>query len=246
MSVHKISAAFGSDLNVEWPCPACGQKTLQIMKESFVHRDTLETRRMQSEDWFEPEMHASVFSCMSLCSRAQCGEVVACAGKGGWERDWDEYKHEVNYLRWYQPVSFIPCLKPFSLPDDCPEEIADPLKASFSVFLTHPGAAANLVRISVERMLTAMGVAERNEKDKRIPLHQRLEKLPATYEAFSKPLMAIKFLGNAGSHRHDEVNVADIEDAFGIMDHVVNELFSGRRESVAVLTERLHTRFQKK
>ena len=56
MPVHKISAGFSGSLNVEWPCPACGQKTLLIDKESFYMKSLLESRRAQNEEWFEPDM----------------------------------------------------------------------------------------------------------------------------------------------------------------------------------------------
>lgn len=244
MPVHKISGVFFDDLQVEWPCPACGQKTLLILKESFTLNDSLDTSRNSSETWFEPEMHSSVFSCMARCSRSQCGEVVACIGNSGYEQQgWDE-ESPYEYYRWHQPVSFVPSLHPFGLPEQCPEKIAKPVEASFSIFLMQPGAAANLIRISVERMLTAMGVAERTDKDKRIPLHNRLEILPELYASFSKPLMAIKFLGNAGSHTYDGVKIRDIEDAFEIMEYVVNDLFSGRKESIGVLTKRLSDKFK--
>ncbi|EMN1419583.1 DUF4145 domain-containing protein [Klebsiella aerogenes] len=244
MSLHKISGAFFNDMQVEWPCPKCNQKTLQIITESFVQNDTHDTQKYRGEDWFEPEMDSSVFSCMARCSRKQCGEVVACSGKSGWEQGWDEETNNNEYYQWHKPFTFFPPLHPFELPEKCPEEIAEPLKASFSIFLMQPGAAANLIRISVERMLTAMGVAERNDRNKRIFLHHRLEMLPALYESFSKPLMAIKFLGNAGSHTYDEVKTKDIEDAFEIMEYVVNDLFSGRKESIEVLTKRLSDKFK--
>lgn len=244
MPVHKISRAFFKNMQVEWPCPACGQKTLQILRESFTLNDTLDTRVNSHEIWFEPEMHSSVFSCMASCSRAQCGEVVACVGNSGWEHQgWDEESPD-EYYQWYTPVSFFPSLHPFGLPVQCPEEIAKPIEASFSIFLMQPGAAANLIRISVERMLTAMGVAERTENDRRISLHNRLKMLPELYALFFEPLMAIKFLGNAGSHTYDEVKTSDIEDAFEIMEYVVNDLFSGRKESIEVLTKRLSDKFK--
>ena len=52
MTVHKLSGAFFHDMQVEWPCPNCNQKTLQIIKESFVSYDTHDTRKFRSEDWF--------------------------------------------------------------------------------------------------------------------------------------------------------------------------------------------------
>lgn len=245
MPVHKISGAFFKDMQVEWPCPECGQKTLQIITESFVLNDTLDTSRNSSEIWFEPEMHVSIFSCMARCTRNQCGEVVACTGKSGWEQQgWDQETLNDEYYQWFKPKTFFPALHPFELSEKCPEEITEPLQASFSIFLMQPGAAANLIRVSVERMLTAMGIAERNDKGKRIILHNRLGMLPALYESFSEHLMAIKFLGNAGSHTYDDVNTKDIEDAFEIMEYVVNDLFSGRKESVDVLTKRLSDKFK--
>lgn len=243
MPVHKISARFFGSLNVEWPCPACGQKTLIIDSESFNKKSLLESRRAQSEDWFEPDMDEKVFSCMAHCSRVNCGEVVVCIGKGGWEEEWDDEMRCVGHVIWYEPMSFIPTLHPFALPGECPEEIAGPITASFSVYLSQSGSAANLIRIAVERMLTAIGVPEHNDKNKRIILHQRIELLDGQYAPYKDTLMAIKFLGNAGSHTYDEVTTGDIEAAFEIMEYVVNDLFSGRKESIAVLTRRLHDKF---
>jgi len=243
MPVHKISARFTQSMEVEWPCPECGQKTLQIDKVNFKSESVLKCRRAHGEDWFEPEMDETVFSCMAHCSRSSCGEVVVCIGKGGWEVDWDYENNSREYYSWYEPMSFIPTLHPFALPGKCPGEITGPLTASFSVYLSQPGSAANLIRIAVERMLTAIGVPEHNDKQKRINLHQRIELLDGQYTPYKNTLMAIKFLGNAGSHTYDEVSTSDIEAAFEIMEYVVNDLFSGRKESIDVLTRRLHRKF---
>lgn len=83
MTVHKISARFFRNLNVEWPCPVCGQKTLPIDNERFYMKSLLGSPRAQNEEWFEPDMDETVFSCMAHCSRTSCDEVVACLGKGG-------------------------------------------------------------------------------------------------------------------------------------------------------------------
>ncbi|EPQ3462325.1 DUF4145 domain-containing protein [Klebsiella aerogenes] len=245
MPLHKFSGAFFKDMQVEWPCPECGQKTLEIVQETFFVNDTHGTNKHSHEDWFEPEMHRAIFSCTARCSRRQCGEIVACSGDSGWERrGWDDPEDDEEYYQWFHPKTFFPSLHPFELPAKCPEEITDPLLASFSIFLMQPSAAANLIRISVERMLTAMGVLEHKNTGWRIGLKERLKKLPEIYAAYSGQLMAIKFLGDAGSHDYDKVKLKDIEDAFEIMDHVVNDLFSGRKESIEILTKRLSEKFK--
>ena len=240
MAVHKLSSKFNTDFNVDWPCPECGQLTLQIDKESFRHENTAETRKGWSEDWFEIEMSRFIFTCIARCSRPSCGEVVVCQGKGRWEEDTAPSVREQQHRPFFRPLSFLPALHPFQLPDRCPEEISAPLTGAFSVFLMQPGAAANLIRIAVERMLTAMNVSE----GKVGSLHRRLEALSGPYARYKKRLLAIKFLGNAGSHSYDEVKIDDIEDAFGIMDHTLNELFSGRKEDIDILTKRLNDKFE--
>lgn len=245
MPVHKISADFYQSLEVEWPCPACGQKTLQIDRDSFNSKSLLESRRMQEEDWFEAELDKTVFSCMAQCSRSSCGEVVACSGHGAWREDWDYENDKRICHAWHKPLHFVPALHPFTLPVQCPEEITIPIEASFSVYLSQPGSAANLIRIAVERMLTAIGIPELDAKDKRIILHQRIESLNGQYAPYKDTLMAIKFLGNAGSHTYDEVVIEDIEAAFEMTEYVVNDLFSGRKESIDVLTARLNGKFKK-
>ncbi|WP_024555002.1 DUF4145 domain-containing protein (plasmid) [Franconibacter helveticus 513] len=245
MAVQKISAEFYENKQVDWPCPECHQQTLKIIPETFWEKDTSETRRVLQEDWFEPEMIEKVFVCMAECSRQDCSEVVACTGLARVNEGYDP-EAGVEYYKSYRPVNFFPPLHPIVLTGNCPVEIQEPLIGSFYVYLSQPGSAANLIRIAVEQLLTAIGIPYKNEKDKRIVLHDRLENLSGKYEEYKKPLMAIKFLGNAGSHMHDSVSVADIEDAFEIMEYVTNDLFSGRKESLVVLTERLSNKFKGK
>ncbi|HGT6217305.1 TPA: DUF4145 domain-containing protein, partial [Escherichia coli] len=230
------------NLSVNWPCPTCHQKTLQIVKNTFVTKDSARTRLNYTEDWFDHEMCESVFICMAECTRPQCQEVVACSGIGGESHFWEEDVGD-HVESWYRPMCFSPILHPFLIPERCAEEIRQPLIASFSVYLSQPGSAANLIRITVERMLTAIGVPELNDNNKRIVLHHRLEKLDGQYASYKDALMAIKFLGNAGSHTYDEVEIGDIEDAFAIMEYVVNDIFSGRRESIDVITKRINGKF---
>nr|ELR5252466.1 DUF4145 domain-containing protein [Providencia rettgeri] len=242
MAVHRISEQFYDDLNIDWPCPNCHQKTLQI--KSFIKEKSAYTRKNEYEDSFEPEMKELVFTCIAKCTRQQCEEVVACSGIGSPDTFWNnEYgEHQKNC---YRPMTFTPELHPFRIPEQCAKEISEPLTASFSIYLRQPGSAANLIRITVERMLTAIGVPESDKKNKRISLHHRLESLAGQYEPYKHILMAIKFLGNAGSHTYDEVNIDDVEDAFEIMEYVVNGLFSCKKESIDILTDRIQEKFGK-
>lgn len=151
-----------------------------------------------------------------------------------------------NLESWYKPISFSPTLHPFQIPEKCAEEVRQPLTASFAVYLSQPGSAANLIRITVENMLTKIGVPKLNDKNNLVPLDKRIKNLDGEYASYKEILMAIKFLGNAGSHTCDEVEIGDIEDAFAVMEYVVNDFFSGRKESVGVITKRIDGKFNYK
>ena len=67
MAVHKLSSNFYQSFNVDWPCPECGQLTLQIEKESFRDEATADTQKCAKEDWFEPDMASYIFTCIARC-----------------------------------------------------------------------------------------------------------------------------------------------------------------------------------
>ncbi|MFP8661484.1 DUF4145 domain-containing protein [Enterobacter kobei] len=123
------------------------------------------------------------------------------------------------------------------LPEQCPRNVAEPLKESFALFPGAPGAAANTIRIALEQMMDALGVQAMRS------LHHRIEALPAAYAEHREALMAIKFLGNAGSHELDRVTTLDIEHAFFITEFVLRKIYAGSTQSVRQLVNRLTAQF---
>lgn len=180
-----------------------------------------------------------VFSCLLACERAACGAVVAASGTGyvediaGQERE----AGEEPYIEVFEVRSFTPPLSAFPLPRRCPENVAKPLRLSFALFLNSPGPAANAIRIALEELMNALGVAERRV------LHQRIEALPPEYAEYKRALMAIKILGNVGSHEVDRVTSQDIEQAYTIIEFVLRKIYDGSTESIGHLIARLEERF---
>lgn len=234
MAIHRIPKFFSDVKSVEWPCPTCGQKTLRILEDSFVCKETASTTKMLSDEWFDLEYVSSIFSCMSQCIRQECNEVVACSGRSGLEPDWDDH-NGIQYKPWYEPLSFIPGLKLFTLPEKCPVKISAPLETSFTLSKLCPGAAANLIRISIEELLTAIDVP--NKKGDR--LHNRIKAIPDNYSRFQDLLMAIKFLGNAGSHSYEKVTTDDLDNSYEIMNFILSDLYSDNRKKVSELANNL-------
>lgn len=129
-------------------------------------------------------------------------------------------------------------LHAFPVPGECPDSVRKPLIQSFALFLSAPGAAANTIRIAVEKLLTALGVAPARN------LVRRINALPEAYSDLKRALTTMKFLGNAGSHESDRVTTTDIEQTYTILEFVLRKIYVGSTESVEELIARLDDRFR--
>jgi hypothetical protein len=127
----------------------------------------------------------------------------------------------------YQPHFVTPPLELFPIPKNTPNSVTTALKAGFKLAFADPNSAANQLRTTVECLLDELKVPKKARFKHRnssmscavcgkatpvakppttrgkftdISLHQRIEKLPEKYRSLREDLLAVKWLGNAGSH----------------------------------------------
>ena len=220
-----------------WTCPSCQSASLAIQKGTFHFEVIPESVERWKKMDGELDDIRLVFICLLQCERAVCKTVVAVSGTGDVHENQD-YEDDERHYYLFQARLFTPTLPAFAIPAQCPQRVAQPLFQSFSLFLNAPGAAANAIRIALEELMAALGVPENRT------LHARIEALPEQYSQHKAALMAIKWLGNAGSHKLDRVNTYDIEQAYRIIEFVLSKIYAGSTESVAQLAERLDARFR--
>lgn len=210
------------------------------MRGSFHSETILESiARWQRSDG-ELEDIELVFCCLLKCDLGRCSTVVAVSGSGYvTDTPWEAREEgESSHTELFQALSFIPPLSAFTIPSRCPGHVVDPLRLSFSLFLNVQGAAANAIRIALEEMMTALGVAQTGS------LYQRIEALPTQYREYKTALTSMRLLGNAGSHTLDRVTATDIEQAYTIIEFVLQKIYDGSIESISQLVARLDERFR--
>ncbi|WNK42636.1 DUF4145 domain-containing protein [Pantoea agglomerans] len=236
---QSLLTCFTKHQSPAWSCPSCHSTSLAIMPDTFHSGAVPETvARFQQADGGLEDIRL-VFSCLLKCERARCGAVVAVSGTGEVRPAHDEDEEEDGnpHFSLFQAKCFIPALSVFNIPEQCPDAVAEPLKQSFALFPGAPGAAANAVRIALEQLMDALEIPPRGS------LHRRIEALPAPYSMQREALMAIKFLGNAGSHEFGSVTTLDIEHAFVITEFVLQKIYAGSTQSVRQLINRLTVQF---
>jgi hypothetical protein len=135
----------------------------------------------------------------------------------------------------------------FAIPEQSPSGVSGELKRAFSLFWIDPGSCANRLRVAVEALLTHQKVArtEINSRGRRGPLslHSRIERFKAKDPDAANYLLAIKWLGNVGSHSGmDEVGDDDLLGAFELIEHVVERLYVKRENRLKKIAKGINMR----
>jgi Domain of unknown function (DUF4145) len=231
----------------DWMCPTCGKGVLRIKDESF-HMDERAESRDHSHDAWEPEWITYVYSCLLYCTNDKCKEVIASSGSGSvdWSVSEDEHGEPEQICEdHFWPKYFDPPLRLIVIPPACPESVSGPVEESFRLFFASPSAAANSIRVSIEQLLTELKIRRFNRvkgKLRFVSLHQRIALLPTQYSEIKDLILAIKWLGNSGSHSRDSVKLDDVMDAYEFLEHILEEIFGKKAKKLKALAKKVNTR----
>ena len=223
---------FNKNSVPKWPCPRCGSGILTLKKQSLTYTETRASREQRYEPDWEPTNVRYVFSGVFQCSNQICQEQFASCGRGlvseGYTYD-EDGDTVIVYGEEFHPEYFYPSLLIFNIPRTCPRSVADHIRESFRLFFSDPGASANHIRKCIEAILTDKGVKRYtivNGMRKAIPLHQRILLYESKNRAVAERLLAVKWLGNVGSHTGDTTR-DDVLDGYEILETVLDDLYVG-------------------
>jgi len=233
----------------KWQCPTCNSSALKVVEEQFIEKYNSATEINYHEDWFDaPEMIVYTFTALLSCTNPQCKEVVACSGVGCVKEEYYSYygRDKRKYTKYYKPYFFYPALNIFQIPEKTPENVKESIRSSFSLIFTNPPSAANQIRIALECLLTALGIKRFNikpgQKRKRLNLHQRIELLPDKYQEVKNICLAIKWLGNSGSHCDEDMKFDDVFNSYYMLSFLLDEIYDNRHHHVKKLAKTINTK----
>jgi hypothetical protein len=121
--------------------------------------------------------------------------------------------------------------------------VVEEINKSFELIFCNPPSAANHIRIALENLLTYMKVKRyeiRKGKKIFVNVHTRIGLIPVKYQGIKEFCLAIKWLGNAGSHGYKNITLDDVMDAYEIMDEVLRELFEKKQEHIKKLVNTIN------
>ncbi len=154
----------------------------------------------------------------------------------------DEIESHTSYDEYYLPKCMVPMADMFDIPAKCPKEVSQQLRRAFSLFWLDTSAAAGRIRVALELLMDHLKIKRRcrqsNRKFRNLTLHERIGIFQTAEPALGPQLMALKWLGNTGSHE-SVLTPKDLLDAFELLDHVLTELIDQRSKKVMVLAKQI-------
>ena len=218
-----------------WPCMTCGGGHLRIAPNTIQHGPTAHTRAGRDHPGHEPDWDELRAVALATCDNPLCGEVATIVGKGEWAEDYDSYAHELNYYSRFQVTHFDPSPPLIVIPLACPDAAKKEIRKAFVLAWGDPPSAANHLRTAVERVLDGLKVLKTqkasNGSRHRLQLHYRIERIKTRHPEAHAALMAIKWLGNAGSHASD-LTQEQLLVAFDIFERALRHLFAAEDKEI--------------
>ena len=186
---------------------------------------------MKDHDAWEPEWMESRFCAILVCNSVKCGELAAISGsvfvEEAHEQDYNGSWNQ-SYVDLYEPRSLFPAPLPFQLFDEIPDVVKDRLVEAAGLIWQNSEASANQIRQAVESLMDCRKVKKtriQSGKRVRMSLHGRIKEFEKTDKDNAELLLAVKWLGNSGSHPGglDRDNVLD---AFDMIEMVLTNLYN--------------------
>ena len=210
-----------------WHCPACAGGYLKLRPETLHFVETSESRKAHEHEAWDPEWITYKFSAILCCNNEKCQEPVVATGKGRVDlvhaNDGD-----FEYVEFFYPDHLNPSPNIISISPQFPAEVISELQNSFISTWRDYSSAGNHIRAAVERLLDHLKEPKtklsKTGKRERLSLHNRIVGIASRDQELSEALLAVKWLGNAGSHT-DELTQDDVFDALEILETVLDDLF---------------------
>ena len=225
-----------------WPCPICHQGITVLTPNSVAFAETVQSVREHDAEAWDPEWVKHNFTAWAQCSNASCAQKFAIAGYGGVAPMPGDEETEWRWEEYFVPTTCVPMPDVFPIPRKCPAAVQIELRGAFSLFWAHPAACAGRIRVALECLLNHLGEPTRKKTSKgtfaQLSLHARIEAFAKREPTVGNQLMALKWLGNAGSH-DSQINKPDLLDAFEIVEHALAEVIDRRSRRVAQLAKKL-------
>ncbi|MDW9709521.1 DUF4145 domain-containing protein [Sinorhizobium meliloti] len=226
----------------KWTCPHCQKGSLLTMHNFPRCEETEYSKDEQNKPDSEPDWTVERFVALMKCEVSTCGEIVVV---GGDRQAWmlEDYEHRTQSWESILVCGFIrpaPHIIPVS--GKLPHECAKQLKKAFELYWVDKAAAANRLRIFVERLMDHFKVPLKG-KGKKTKIHtldlsERIDEFDTMKPGHKDALDALRHVGNYGSHE-GQADTQALLDCFELLEDALAELIDEKKAMLAAKAQKL-------
>lgn len=243
MIKHKWMSFNNESIDTDFVCPYCDQGKM-ILDKKFSHEHQYESNKKYTDKYENGEIiywdiHSLQSAVSGLLKCNHCNDACSFLGEvqGGEDYEYSvEYQEEVSVNSFHMSFKYIhPPIKLIKIHNEYPDNIKKVLNESFLLFWNHESSCLNKLRIVVEEILDDLKVPRKAKirnganrgKFQKLTTHKRIEKLSekSKYKSASQYLLALKWIGNKGSHSSITVDVKTINQTYEILDKALDLIY---------------------
>jgi hypothetical protein len=216
-----------------WPrptCPQCG--TGYIGFAAPASDESHETAQLHGHDYFDPDWIKGTFVVRGQCENSDCRSAVYGTGDFHVDlsSDQDFESRGPDYSEYFKLIHLHPAIRIMSVPKSAPDEVREGVLRGSRVLFADPGLAATALRATVERFLTTAGIPGRTTTGSFIPADTRIQQWAAqdpTRETTAHLFLAVKWLGNAGTHEDADLTTTEVLQGASVLDEAFHRIYTG-------------------
>ncbi len=245
--IKTASRSFADKPDFSYICPACKKGYLIPDQSTFKFTEPAFSKEAYGHEAWDPEWITYRFTVTCFCDRAHCGETSYVSGSGCVDQRYD-YEGHIEHYNSFRIHTFYPAPQLIGIPENVPFEVEDLLSKSFSLYWVDISAAANALRAALEALLNELQVpnsrVNAEGKTVRIYLHHRLEIWGKTHKDYAELCLALKEVGNLGSHG-ETVRSSHYFGSLEIFQHVLTQLYENNAERMKELASKIRSEVSK-
>ena len=210
-------------------CTHCMRTLAYADWGNSLKEETIESINDRKHPEWEPEWIRYSYTLPYKCVACKGTTYSVGEAEHYYHSNYDEetgaHEHDEGDL--YRPKYFTPALSIFEIPLNCPPQIKKGLMKSFQLAYCDISAAANRLRSTLE-VLIRLNFTEAEIGERK--LHDQILLLTNRFTEIGDLSLAIKWIGNEGSHGGGEVQEFALAFAYEAFAKILNIIY-GRKEA---------------
>lgn len=236
--LRAIAEGLPGDHLEDWPhipCPTCARGGLLPVHDSFVAEEAETSKTLEHHEGWDPDWIHGGFHGVLACSKKTCDRVRVI---GEMNVGYTARRSDQPYEAHWTPTLFLPALPLLENRKLCPPEVGERVDAAAKILWLDPSAAANRVRTAVEALMDDRGVIRKKPNREGRVVALNLDARIATYKKAlpqhtdaADLLLAVKWIGNVGSHE-DVLRVPDVLEGVEFLDDALSLIYGAPSDDV--------------